>query len=218
MMEKIEMSLSSFNHAFRHVMAVFLLFAFPFGLWAQDAPSAGAQPQASSSQQSSPQALPPAPSAPQHSFVVEDYAKPKRAFPNVIAPYTTRNVPPPDLTNTPRIDQLMRDGKIYLSMNDAVALALENNLDIGIARYNLNIAGTEVLRSKGGADNFFGVNTGVVQNTPGGGVGGLSGSVGSGPGGTSAASGGIGAGTNGLVSSTVGLGPLITSFDPVVSA
>jgi len=112
----------------------------------------------------------------------------------------------------------MRDGKIYLSMDDAVALALENNLDIGIARYNLDIADAEILRSKGGANNFFGVNTGIVQNTPGGGVGGLSGNVGSGPGGTSPAAGGIGAGTNGLVSSTLGIGPTIPSFDPILSA
>ena len=209
------MSLSSFEHALRHVMAAFLLVAFPLGLWAQDAQPV---PAPSASQQTSSQALPAAPSSHQHPFVVEDYAKPKRAFPNVIAPYTTRHVPPPDLTNTPRIDQLLRDGKIYLSMDDAVSLALENNLDIGIARYNLNIADTEILRAKGGAENFFGVNTGIVQNTPGGGVGGLSGSVGSGPGGTSAASGGIGAGTNGLVSSTLGIGPNITSFDPIVSA
>jgi outer membrane protein len=216
MMEKIEMSLSSLRDALRHRIAVTLLFAFPLGLWAQDAQPVPAQ---SASQQSpSSQALPAAPSAHQHPFVVEDYAKPKRAFPNVIAPYTTRNVPPPDLTNTPRIDQLMRDGKIYLSMDDAVSLALENNLDIGIARYNVNIADTEILRAKGGAENFFGVNTGIVQNTPGGGVGGLSGSVGSGPGGTSAAAGGIGAGTNGLVSTTLGIGPQITSFDPVLSA
>src|SRR4051812_31090061 len=212
------MSLSSLNDAFRNVIAVFLLFVFPLGLWAQDAQSAGAQPPSSAPQQSSSQALPAAPSSHQHPFVVGNYAKPKRAFPNVIAPYTTRNVPPPDLTNTPRIDQLMRDGKIYLSLDDAVSLALENNLDIGIARYNLNIADTEILRAKGGAENFFGVNTGIVQNTPGGGVGGLSGSVGSGPGGTSAAAGGIGAGTNGLVSTTLGIGPQITSFDPVLSA
>jgi outer membrane protein len=165
-----------------------------------------------------PTALPPAPSSNGHAFVVTDYSKPKHPFPNVIAPYTPRDVPPPVLSNTARIDQLMRDGKIYLSMDDAVALALENNLDIGIARYNLGIADTEILRSKGGANNFFGVNTGIVQNTPGGGVGGLSGSVGSGPGGTSPAAGGIGAGTNGLVSSTLGIGPTITSFDPVVSA
>lgn len=156
--------------------------------------------------------------APQpQNFQTVDYSKPRAAFPNVLAPYEARHVPAPNLSNTPRIDQLMRDGKIMLSIDDAVALALENNLDIGIARYNLNIADTEILRSKGGANNFFGVNTGIVQNTPGGGVGGLGGTVGSGPGGTAPAPGGIGAGTNGLVSSTLGLGPLITSFDPILS-
>jgi outer membrane protein TolC len=150
-------------------------------------------------------------------FVMEDYSKPRPQFPNPVAAYMPRHVPPPNLSNTPRINQLMHNGKIYLSINDAVALALENNLDMGIARYNLNIADTEILRSKGGANNFLGVNTGIVQNTPGGGVGGLSGTVGSGPGGTAPAPGGIGAGTNGLVSSTLGLGSLITSFDPAVT-
>jgi len=112
----------------------------------------------------------------------------------------------------------MHDGKIMLSIDDAVALALENNLDIGIARYNLNIADTDILRSKSGANNFLGTNFGVVQNTPGSGVGGLGGTVGSGTGGTTAAPGGIGAGTNGLVSSTLGLGSPITSFDPVLTS
>lgn len=207
------MSLSSLNDGFRNVTAVLLLFAFPLGLWAQDAQPVPAQ---SSPQQSSSQALPAAPSSHQHPFVVEDYAKPKRAFPNVIAPYTPRDVPPPDLSNTPRIEQLMRDGKIYLSMDDAVALALENNLDIAISRYNLNIADTDILRAKSGANQILGVNNGVVQNTPGGGVGGLSGTVGSGPGGTSAAAGGIGAGTSGIVNTSEGLGPPINSFDPIV--
>ena len=45
----------------------------------------------------------------------------------------------------------MHDGKLYLSLSDAIALALENNLDIAIARYNLNIADTDVLRAKAGA-------------------------------------------------------------------
>ncbi|HEX3738250.1 MAG TPA: TolC family protein [Terriglobales bacterium] len=209
------MSLSSLQCAFRNIMAVILLFVFPLSIWAQDAQPAPAQTNATAPPSS--QALPAAPSSHQHSFVVEDYAKPKRAFPNLIAPYTSRNVPPPDLTNTPRIEQLMRDGKIYLSMDDAVALALENNLDIGIARYNLNIADTDVLRAKSGANQILGVNTGIVQNTPGGGVGGLSGTVGSGPGGTSPASGGIGAGTSGIVNTTEGLGSVITSFDPIVT-
>ena len=71
-----------------------------------------------------------------------------------------------------------------LSMDDAIALALENNLDIAISRYNLNIADTDILRARAG-DSILGVNAGVVQNTPGGGTGGLSGTVGSGVGGTS---------------------------------
>lgn len=206
------MLFSSWKCVLHQLIALLLLCTLPGTLWAQDA----AQGQTASSQSNLPSA--PASNAHAQDFAVTNYGKPKRAFPNVLAPYTSREVPPPNLANTPRIDQLMREGKIYLSMDDAVSLALENNLDIGIARYNMGIADTEILRSKGGADNFFGVPTGIVQNTPGGGVGGLSGTVGSGPGGTSAASGGIGGGTNGLVSTTLGLGPAITSFDPVISA
>jgi len=114
------------------------------------------------------------------------------------------------------MDQLMHEGKIYLSMNDAVALALENNLDIAIARYNLNIADTDILRAKAGAATL-GVPTGVVQNTPGGGVGGLGAQVGSGTGGTTLGAGGAGAGAGGLVGSTLGIGPNLISFDPVVT-
>lgn len=147
---------------------------------------------------------------------VRDYSKPRSQFPNPLAPYSPETVPPPNLSNTSRIDQLMRNGKIMLSINDAVALALENNLDIVLARYNLNIADTDILRAKGGA-NVLGVNTGIVQNTPGGGTGGLSGIVGSGTGGTSVAAGGVGTGTNGLVTSTLGIGSPITSFDPALT-
>ena len=180
--------------------------------------------QASSNPQTAPQAsavvLPqsPQPVAAQGSGdIVKDYSKPRSSFPNVLAPYRPGVVPPPNLKNTTRIDQLLHDGKIMLSINDAIALTLENNLDIVLARYNLNIADTDVLRAKGGA-NILGVNTGIVQNTPGGGTGGLSGNVGSGTGGTSVAAGGVGTGTNGLVSSTLGIGAPITSFDPTVTA
>jgi len=147
---------------------------------------------------------------------VMDYAKPVSHFPNPIGPYTLRHVAPPNLANTARIDQLMHDGKLYLSLNDAIALTLENNLDIAIARYNLNIADTDILRARAGSATL-GVNTGIVQNTPGGGVGGLGAQVGSGTGGTTLGAGGAGAGAGGLVGSTLGLGPLINSFDPVLS-
>jgi outer membrane protein len=147
---------------------------------------------------------------------VLNYAQPVSHFPNPVGPYTPRHIAPPNLANTARIDSLMHDGKLYLSLNDAIALALENNLDIAISRYNLNIADTDVLRARAGA-SILGVNAGVVQNTPGGGLGGIGASAGASTGGTSLGAGGIGAGTNGLVSSTLGLGPLITSFDPVIT-
>jgi outer membrane protein TolC len=148
---------------------------------------------------------------------LQDYSKPRSAFPHVLQPYQAQQVAQPNLGNSPRIDSLMRDGKIYLSIDDAIALTLENNLDIDIARYNLNIADTDYLRAKSGA-NILGVNAGIVQNTPGGGVGGLGGTVGSGTGGTTVAPSGVGTGTNGLVSSTLGIGSTITSFDPVLTS
>ncbi len=147
---------------------------------------------------------------------VLNYSKPVSHFPNLIGPYKPRHLGEPNLANTARIDSLMHDGKLYLSLNDAIALALENNLDIAIARFNLNIADTDVLRAKAGA-SILGVNAGVVQNTPGGGVGGIGATAGASTGGTSLGAGGIGAGTNGLVSSTLGFGPVITSFDPILT-
>ena len=84
-----------------------------------------------------------------------DYSKPRSQFPNVIAPYKPGYVPPPNLSNTDRIQQLMHDGKIMLSMDDAVALALENNLDLVLARYNLNIADTDILASQVGREHSW---------------------------------------------------------------
>jgi outer membrane protein len=208
------MPLLRLNFASLRIVGSALAIVMSLNGWAQNAqPSTTALPQA-------PQPMP-APSAqtastqsPQYDLV--DYSKPRSQFPNVIAPYKPGYVPPPNLSNTDRMQQLLHDGKIMLSMNDAVALTLENNLDLVLARYNLNIADTDILRADAGA-NILGVNTGIVQNTPGGGVGGLSGTVGSGTGGTSIAAGGAGTGTNGLVGSTLGIGSPITSFDPVLS-
>jgi outer membrane protein len=213
-MEMMRMQRSTVLTAFQRVAAllipvVLLAVILVPGAWAQDASSV---PSAPSAQIQSQKAVPSA----SQPFDVKQYSKPQSPFPNPIGPYTARHVSPPNLANTPRIDQLMRDGKLYISINDAVALALENNLDIAIARYNLNIADTDVWRAKAGA-NTLGVNNGVVQNTPGGGVGGLGTQVGSGQGGTSVGAGGAGAGSGGLVQSTLGSGPQITSFDPILT-
>jgi outer membrane protein TolC len=135
---------------------------------------------------------------------------------NPIRAYVPDTVPEPPLQNSPRLKDLIRNGKLYISLKDAIALALENNLDLAIARYNLPIADTDVLRTRAGGV-FRGVNTGVVQGTPGGGVGGFgSGAPGVGAGGTSAGAGGAGAGAAGLVSSTLGTGAPVPSFDPLI--
>jgi len=196
--------------AFQRAAALFLSATIVPAAWAQDASSV---PSAPSAQIQAQKAVP----SSSQPFDVKEYAKPQSPFPNPLGPYRPRQIAPPNLANTPRIEQLMRDGKLYISMNDAVALALENNLDIAIARYNLNIADTEIWRAKAGFNTILGVNNGVVQNTPGGGVGGLGTQVGSGQGGTSVAAGGAGAGSSGLVQSTLGSGPLLISFDPVIT-
>jgi outer membrane protein TolC len=136
---------------------------------------------------------------------------------NPFGPYLPTRVPAAGLANSPRIDQLIRDGKLYLSLDDAILLALENNLDIAIARYNLPIAEADVERTQAGGA-FRGVNAGIVQNTPGGGVGGFgAGAPGAGAGGTTGGAGGAGSGASGIVQSTLGAGTAVSSYDPAIS-
>jgi outer membrane protein TolC len=131
--------------------------------------------------------------------------------------YRASLVPQPDLANSSRVDSLVNNGVLELSLKDAISLALENNLDIAIARYNIPIAAADVLRTQAGG-TFRGVNTGVVQNTPGGGVGGFgSSSSGAGAGGTTGGAGGAGSGASGLVSSTLGTGTNVQTFDPLIT-
>jgi outer membrane protein TolC len=136
---------------------------------------------------------------------------------NPLKAYEGEEVPEPVLANSPRLDHLIRDGQLYLSLKDAIDLALENNLDLAIARYNLPIANTDILRTQAGGF-FRGVNTGVVQGTPGGGIGGFgTGAPGAGAGGTTSGAGGAGSGASGLVQSTLGTGTAVSSYDPFLS-
>src|SRR5438445_8520679 len=204
------MQLPRFISAARQIAAMVLAGALTTIGWAQ-------QPQTAAPAQ---QSQAPAPQPQQ--FQLKDYSKPRSHFPNLLGPYMPRNVSPPSLSNTSRIDQLLQNGKLMLSMDDAIALALENNLDIAIARYNLPIADTDILLANAG-QSTRGVNTGLVQGTPGGGVGGIggtsaTGSQGGGAGGTTAGAGGAGTGTSGLVTSTLGAGAAIPAFDPLVTS
>lgn len=162
----------------------------------------------------------PTPNAPEPKKLPEptrvDYSKPTPFLPNPFARYVPRDVPPPIFTNTPRVRELVQNGKILLSLNDAIGIALADNLDIAVARYNLPIADTDILRTKAGG-SFLGINSGVVSNTPGGTGAAAAGVSGTGAGGTSAGAGGAGTGAGGFVGSTSGSGPTPPNFDPVVS-
>jgi outer membrane protein len=113
--------------------------------------------------------------------------------------------------NSVRLGNLVKDGKIYLSLSDAIALALENNYDIAIARYDLDIADTDILRTKTGAQPL-GAPSGLVTGTLGGSSSTLS--TGGGPGGTTVGSGGAGSGVSGLTLTTAGAGPTPETIDP----
>src|SRR3989449_3617663 len=92
-----------------------------------------------------------------------DYSKGKSPFPNIFAPYSPIRVQAPALTNSPRVDQLIQDGKMKLSLQDAIALALENNLDIAVQRYTPWIADTDILRTLGGGASRGLAGTGTAS-------------------------------------------------------
>ena len=132
--------------------------------------------------------------------------KTSRWFPNVISPYFSPAVPEARLSNSGRLHSLIRDGELHLSLEDAIAMALENNLDIAVARYNISYAQTDVLRTQGGgaARGFAGsFQSGALF------AGALGGGVSSGGSGSSGRGGGV---TGSAGATQLGGG----SFDPSV--
>ena len=95
---------------------------------------------------------PPAPSPKRTLSLAPDYSYGKPWFPHVTAPYTPLGVPEPVLTNSPRINQLIQDRKLMLSLEDAISLALENNMDIAVQRYTPWLDETNLLRSLSGTN------------------------------------------------------------------
>jgi outer membrane protein len=69
---------------------------------------------------------------------------------SILRPYEAQAVPPVNSQNSQRIFDLIRAGQLYLSLADAIALALENNLDLDVERYLPRIAQTDIGRAKGG--------------------------------------------------------------------
>src|SRR5947208_2094675 len=89
-----------------------------------------------------------------------NYTRGPKFFPNLLTPYSPISIEAAGLTNSPRIDQLIHDGKLELSMQEAVELALENSMDIVVQRYNPWFADTGVLKAKAGG--FGGTTPGAV--------------------------------------------------------
>src|SRR5713101_5328398 len=111
-----------------------------------------------------PQAAPAKPAAPivpvSLGTAKYNYTRAPKPFPNLTAPYKPIKIEPAGLTNSPRIDQLIHDGKLELSMQEAVELALENSMDVVVQRYNPWFADTGILKAQAGG--FGGTTPGAV--------------------------------------------------------
>jgi len=119
-------------------------------------------------------------------LMTRDYTK-THSFPNIFESFMSLPVPEPGMQNSPRLRDLMRDGKLWLSLQDAVALALENNLDIDYARYEIPKAQSDYLRTRAGAaargTTGATISTALFSGAIGSTSGGGGGSSGSGAGG-----------------------------------
>ncbi|HTB20275.1 MAG TPA: TolC family protein [Bryobacteraceae bacterium] len=141
----------------------------------------------------------------------QDIAPQRPQAPVIIRPYLAVSVPPIRLANSARLNQLVRAGMLYLTAQDAIALALENNIDIEVSRYNPFISQWQLERSQAGGA-LPGVPSGASQ----------AGSVASGQGvaGSQAAAGvsvpgarSNGSGSNATVSQ---IGPVTQNLDPIL--
>ena len=129
-------------------------------------------------------------SAPSQSATID--FKSNRWFPNLAGPYFSPSMPEVRLSNSERIHTLMREGKLRLSVEEAIALALENNLDIAVARFGPAYAQTDILRTRSGGSGrgvqgafqssalFAGALGGGVSTGGGGGSSGAGGATGGG--------------------------------------
>src|SRR5487761_1286053 len=81
--------------------------------------------------------------------IARDYTN-TRWFPNLAGPYLNPHVPPFQLANSQLLDELIQHGKMSLSLQDAIALAVENNLNIAVARYNPQYAQADRVRAASG--------------------------------------------------------------------
>jgi outer membrane protein TolC len=135
-----------------------------------------------------------------------DYTR-THLFPNVFGSFSPLYVPQTGMQNSPRLQELMRDGKLWLSLQDALALALENNLDIDVARFQIPLAEADYLRTRAGSA-ARGVTGATISNALFAGA--IGSSTTSGAGGSGSSAGGAGFSGSGAVN-----GGFVSCCDPV---
>jgi outer membrane protein len=140
-----------------------------------------------------------------------DFSKPAAGLRgNPINMYRPTTVDKASFNNSVRLSDLVKDGKIRLSLSDALALALENNYDIAISRYYMDLADIDILRAKAG-QSLSGSGATVNSNT----LGGYSGSAAT----SGGPAGSLASGAGGLTTSVSGAGPTPQAYmDPSVTA
>jgi len=124
---------------------------------------------------------------------LKDYTQATAWFPTILRPYQQQPLPATIVENSPRLRDLIQDGTLVLSLADALALALENNLDIAVQRYLQPVAQTDVLRARAGQAargisgallpsglNAGAIGAGVSAASQGGGTGSAGGITGGG--------------------------------------
>jgi outer membrane protein TolC len=126
-----------------------IISLLPVRVFAQDQ-QAGGQMQS----QPAPQAAPPAAVPPRTVNMNLDYSAGRKWFPNITEQYKPVTIPMPALTNSPRLDQLLQNGKLMLSLQDTISLALENNLAIDVERYTPWLNEVNLLRARSGVNGL----------------------------------------------------------------
>ena len=94
-----------------------------------------------------------------------DYTRAPKAFPNILAPYERSYVEPGVLANSPRLEQLIHNGKLELSLQDAIALALENSMDIVVQRYLPWMSEVSLLKSRAGGFSYPTAGVAFLEST-----------------------------------------------------
>ena len=133
-------------------------------VYSQDQKGSDQTAQGQSATQPEAQAAPPVANQPRKVDLKLDYSAGRKWFPDIIGPYKPMKLAEPSLTNSPRIEQLLQGDKLALSLQDAISLALENNLAIDVERYAPWLDEVSLLRAKSGINGLIPFDPTLTSN------------------------------------------------------